>query len=104
MDIERVNAVLTKAIIGFQEGEIEALSDESMDEAKKGSPVGEKGLELIRKICKDHQAEKINGVLIDASSACLIVKIAEKLNPANRKKFLSLDANSMGHIAWKLAS
>jgi hypothetical protein len=101
MDIEKINTILTKAIVGFQEGEIDELI--AIEEASS-KPVGEDGLETIRKICKDHSAAKVNGMMIDAASACLIIQIADKLNPTNRKKFIGLPIATMGHIAWEMTS
>lgn len=102
MDIERVNSVLVKAIVGLQESEVDGLVEAAR--GKKSKALGEDGVEAVRKICKEHQHAKVKGVDIDASTACLMVKIVEKLNPQNKAKFLALDVNTAAHLAWKLAS
>ena len=59
-------------------------------------------LEICQWIKENHQALEVDGVMVDATSANLIVTIAGKLNPQNREKFLGLDMARMGNIAWKL--
>jgi len=65
---------------------------------------GAKLLGVLERICAEHSGLEVNGVLIDGSSACLIVQIAKKLNAENKKKFLALPVGRMGELAWQIAS
>lgn len=65
---------------------------------------GEKLIEVLRYMAAENMAAEVNGVLIDMSSANLIVQIADKLNPKNRAKFIKLPVGMMANMAWELAS
>ena len=63
-------------------------------------------LEKLKNIVADHQHQKIDGILVDGSTANLILKIVENLSDANRAKFeeiIESDIKKAGLIAWKLA-
>lgn len=128
MDIEKVNGLLSKAIVRLQSDEIEGLSEvwavgktdyDVPAPTKKGmprkrgskrrsgkDPLGEEGLAELRMVCqKGPFATKVNGMRIDSSTACLAVSIADKLNPTNRSKFLNnVPARRALEMAWELAS
>lgn len=56
----------------------------------------------FRRIVKNWQAEKVDGVLVDAFSASAIVQVYDKLNETNRAKFLALPAHMMAIVAFKV--
>jgi dTDP-D-glucose 4,6-dehydratase len=56
----------------------------------------------IRQIVKQHQAAKIDGVLVDAFTASGLVKMLDNLNPQNKTRFLSVSIEQMADIMWKV--
>ena len=69
---------------------------ESVNEAKE-SPIN-----VAKRIVKNKQAEKIDGVLVDMQTANLILKVWDAINTSNRKKFEKLPIKKMVDVAWKL--
>lgn len=79
-------------------------------ERPRAIPRGESRMEVLRWISKEHQAlfvfdedgDRKHVVIVDASSAHLMVSIADKLNPENRKKFLDMPIAHAGVTAWRM--
>ena len=69
---------------------------ESVNEAKESS------IDVVKRIVKNKQAEKIDGVLVDMQTANLILKVWDAINTSNRKKFEKLSIKKMADVAWKL--
>ena len=59
-------------------------------------------LQQLRNIVKEHQAEEIEGVLVDATTANLLVKVYDGLNDRNQERFLEFPIDRMAEIAWRL--
>lgn len=59
-------------------------------------------IDKMRKIVSEHQHAKIEGVIVDASTAQAILLVYDSLKPENQAKFASLDVRVMGNVAWKL--
>lgn len=59
-------------------------------------------LNKLRTIVKEHQAEEIEGVLVDATTASLLVKVHDALSDRNRERFLEFPLVKMTEIAWRL--
>ncbi len=59
---------------------------------------------ILRRIVKEHQAEKIDGQMVDGVSASLAVKALDSLDKSGRKaakeKFLKMDIGLMMSILW----
>jgi hypothetical protein len=60
-------------------------------------------VDLLREVVAGHN-RKIDGVLVDPSTAHLILLIAERLSPAKRATFLAEPMPRMAAIAWKIAA
>ena len=60
-------------------------------------------LATLRAIVADHQAAQIEGVLVDVTTANVIVKIHDALSPKNQASYLAYPITRMANIAWKLA-
>jgi len=58
----------------------------------------------LRQIVANHQAELIEGILIDASTAHMLVKVLDALNQNNKARFLSLPIVTMAKVGWKLVN
>ncbi len=56
----------------------------------------------INRIKENHQYEKIDGVMIDATTANVIVTVYNALSLENRIKFASMPASKMASLAYKL--
>ena len=61
-------------------------------------------MQAMRRIVDQHQYEKIDGCMIDLTSAHATLKVYDALNTENRAKFSSLPAPQMALIAFKLLS
>jgi hypothetical protein len=59
-------------------------------------------LTQLAAIVKDHQAAEIDGMLVDATTASVMVKVALALSGANRAKFLGFPLKKMVDVGWKL--
>jgi len=55
-----------------------------------------------RSIVASHQADKINGVMIDTWTASVIVGVYDALSDQNKKKFRSMPIRKMADMAHKL--
>lgn len=70
-------------------------------QAKKGDP---KIIATMRKFAREGSSGKVDGVLVDMSTANLIISIYDKINPKNQAKFAAMPIGRMGQTAWKIAS
>ena len=61
-------------------------------------------LEQLRAIVREHQAMTIDGELVDATTASIMVQVADALNDKNRAKFLGFPLRKMVEVGWKLVS
>lgn len=66
-------------------------------------PLGEEGLQAARAIVASHQAAKINEVLVDATSAQVLVRIYDQLMPEHRARLLGLNVAKACSVAYRLA-
>jgi predicted nucleic acid-binding Zn-ribbon protein len=72
-------------------------------EASRTAQAGGDVIEVARRIVQNHQAEEVNGVLLDAFTASAIVQVFDGLNPANQQKLRSLgDVTEIAAIVWKV--
>jgi hypothetical protein len=72
-----------------------------LNEAKTKTSPKEK-LEIIKRIVADHAYEKIDGTIIDATTANIILTVHDALGKANRVKFLGEPIERMADLAFKL--
>ena len=56
----------------------------------------------LRRIVKEHQAEMIDDVMVDAFTASMLVQIIDALNEKNRKRFLNMPIVRMANMGWEL--
>ncbi|WP_371872268.1 hypothetical protein [Phytohabitans houttuyneae] len=73
---------------------IEALPDD----ATAGDP---RVIELLRE-AKRGAFRKIDGVVVDATTAAAILTVYDALKPAARTKFAALRIDRMAQVAWRL--
>jgi len=78
------------------------MSKQQYREAKRVSPIGESGMNICRSIVREHQAAKINEVLVDAYSASAIVQIYDAVNDANKAKLLTLPVARVADICFAM--
>jgi len=60
-------------------------------------------IHALRAIVRDHQAARIDGYIVDAMTAQLLVKVYEALAPANRERFGKPNLLALVNLAWKHA-
>ena len=80
------------------------MTKQAFREAQRVAPMGAAGLERMRQITREHQAAKINEVLIDGYSASAVVQVYDKLNDANREKLLAMPVAKVCSVVFKLIS
>ena len=55
----------------------------------------------LRRIVRDHSAARIDGYVVDATTASLLVSVYEGLSPANRELFGKPPLLRLVDLAWK---
>jgi hypothetical protein len=58
-------------------------------------------IETLKTIVADHQCAKVEGVLVDATTANVVVQVFDALNETNKAKFAALPVAKMANLAWK---
>ena len=78
------------------------MSKQAYREAQRVAPIGLRGIIACRAIVREHQAAKINEVLVDGFSASAIMQVYDAVNDANKAKLLTLPVARVADIAFKL--
>jgi hypothetical protein len=58
----------------------------------------------LRTILAEHQAERVDGVLVDVATANAVLVVWEGLNADNRRAFVALPMGKAALLAWKLVA
>lgn len=61
-------------------------------------------IDQFRNIVEDRAIGKVNGELIDVTSAHAVVTVYDAINSTARAKFVTLSPRKMVMVAWKLVS
>ena len=80
------------------------MSKQAYRESQRVAPCGAAGIEAIQKIAKEYAAAKVNEVLIDAYSACLVSKVWQRISEKNRAKLVSLPVARVVEICYQVAA
>ena len=64
--------------------------------------VNEADMKAIANVVKKRQAKKIDGMLMDLTTANAVIKVYKALNQSNKKKFAELPLKKMVNVTWKL--
>ena len=64
--------------------------------------INENVIDKMKKIVKDKQAMKIDGVMVDLYTASAVTQIYDKVNPANKKKMEKMSPQSLQTAAFKI--
>ena len=93
---EYINYIVTKAKLI---GDIvkQKRHQESVNEAKESS------IDVAKRIVKNSQSEKVQGVLIDMQTANLILQVHKAVNPKNKKNMERMPMRKLASVVWKLA-
>lgn len=57
----------------------------------------------LRAIVREHQAARIDGYIVDAFTAQMLVKVYEALSPQNREKFGKPNLKRLVDLGWRVA-
>ena len=57
---------------------------------------------VLRRILKNKQHEKIDGVLVDTTTASLLVKVYDSISKPNQAKFDRIPLKKLVDFAWSL--
>ena len=72
--------------------------EELPNDATAGDP---RIIEVLREVTRGHM-RKVDGVIVDGTTAAAILTVYDALKPATRAKFLALDIDKMATVAWRL--
>ena len=64
--------------------------------------INEADIKAIANVVKKRQAKKIDGMLMDLTTANAVMKVYKALNRSNKKKFAELPLRKMVTVTWKL--
>ncbi|GAB1641521.1 hypothetical protein KRMM14A1259_19440 [Krasilnikovia sp. MM14-A1259] len=68
------------------------------DDATAGDP---RVIEVLREVMRGH-VRKIDGVIVDATTAAAILTVHDVLKPPTRVRLAALDIDRMAQVAWRL--
>lgn len=57
---------------------------------------------VIRQIVEQKQCQKVDGVLLDLTSAGAIMAVYNNLSAENQVKYAAMQVDTMARLAWKL--
>jgi len=77
------------------------MTKRAHQEAQRVKPLGEEGIEAIRKVMVEGY-QKVNEVLVDAFSASAIIRVYDALNPANQELFRKMPVAKAADVSFKL--
>lgn len=70
-------------------------------QAKQASPLGEEGIDAIRKIVAEKQYAKVNHVAVDLFSAGTLITVYDRVNPESQAKIRAMTVPRAIHVAFK---
>jgi hypothetical protein len=59
-------------------------------------------IEDARAVVDEHQARKVNGMLLDAFTASMLVQVHDALSETNRRRFAEMPLLRAVTVGWKL--
>jgi hypothetical protein len=82
----------------------EQLHRDDLARAVKSIPksVKKTRIEKLREIVAGHQANRVDGLFVDATTASMLVQVHDVLNAENQTKFAALPIRKMATVGWKL--
>ncbi|WP_028193451.1 hypothetical protein [Salinispora pacifica] len=72
--------------------------EELPNDATAGDP---RNIEVLRDITRGYM-RKIDGVIVDGTTAAAILTVYDVMKPPTRATFLALDIDKMATVAWRL--
>ena len=62
----------------------------------------EKRIDVLRRILKEHQYEKIDGMIVDLTTANMLIKVHDALKPASQKTFDKIPLKKLIDFGWSM--
>lgn len=81
---------------------MELLAAQNSREAGSGRWAKEKRIDVLRRIIKEHQYEKIDGKVVDATTANMLVQVYEALRPDLQRKFDKIPLMKLVDFGWSV--
>jgi hypothetical protein len=72
--------------------------EELPDDATAGDP---RLIEVLREVANGHM-RKIDGVIVDGTTAAAILTVYDAVKPATQAKMAALDIGTMAEVAWRV--
>jgi len=99
--------------LSYQQTEAEAADRANLAEAvrampkagpknRKGPLTPEERIAAIRQVVTSWQCARVEGLLVDGTTARAIVTVYDALNETNKAKMATLPVRKMAAVAWKL--
>jgi hypothetical protein len=61
-------------------------------------------IEVLRRIVEGHQAERIDGVMVDVQTAAMLVAVYDKLSVENQQRFDEPPLGRLVEFGWQQVS
>lgn len=61
-------------------------------------------IKKVREVIKNHQAQEIDGMLLDAQTAQIIDKVYRELSPETQVKANKMELSQVARICWGLTT
>jgi len=78
------------------------VADEPADGTGQPRMAAPGTIETCRRIVQNHQHEEVDGVVLDAQTANMLVQVFDALSPKNQAKFEAMDLAEMVDVGWKV--
>jgi hypothetical protein len=80
------------------------MTKREMRWAVRTSPIGQAGIERIKRIVDEKQGAKVNECFVDLWSASVVSQVWDALNDVNREKFVKLPVAQACALAFRCTS
>ena len=71
-------------------------------EGKASRVAKESRIDIINRIIDEHQYEKIDGQIVDATTASMLKTVYDALKPASQKKFDRIPLRKLVDFGWSM--
>jgi len=61
-------------------------------------------IDKVRQVAEEHQCNRVNGVLLDALTANVILRVYDALNERNKAKLAAMPIRRMAEVALSVAA
>lgn len=96
--------VLEDPVLGDQEAYTAMCDDCHWELHVPAEATARSRIGALRAIVRDHKAARIDGYIVDAFTASMLVKVYESLSPENRERFGKPDLMRLVNLGWSVVA